>query len=103
MDKNLEFIRRGKTGCVFATILARDTKKTNWERSLKSKVDSVDKILLLGNVSKAYFAGKEIKNKEIYTLIHPSTRNIGIYNQNKESILEVLKKIVKHYNHCQTF
>lgn len=32
MDKNLEFIRRGKTGCVFATILARDTKKANWER-----------------------------------------------------------------------
>jgi len=32
MDKNLEFIRQGKTGCVFATILARDPAKANWER-----------------------------------------------------------------------
>lgn len=69
-----------------------------WSRSLSKTVDSVDKILLLGNVSKSYFAGKEIKNKEIYTLIHPSTRNIGIYNKNKDYILNVLKKIVKINN-----
>lgn len=72
----------------------REQMDEYWERDLKYKVDSVDKILLLGNVSKTYFAQKEIKNKEIYTLIHPSTRNIGIYNQNKESILSTLKKIV---------
>jgi len=74
----------------------REQMDEYWERSLKTKVDLVDKILLLGNVSKVYFAGKEIKNKEIYTLIHPSTRNIGIYNQNKESILNVLDKICNY-------
>jgi hypothetical protein len=32
IDKNLHFIRQGKTGCVFATILSRDIIKSNWER-----------------------------------------------------------------------
>lgn len=31
-DKNLEYIRRGKTGCVFATILSRDPLKVGWVR-----------------------------------------------------------------------
>lgn len=32
MDANLEFIRKGKTGCVFATIMAREPKKIGWVR-----------------------------------------------------------------------
>lgn len=32
MDKNLDFIRKGKTGCVFATILARTPDKIGWKR-----------------------------------------------------------------------
>jgi hypothetical protein len=32
MDKNLDFIRKGNTGCVFATILARTPNKIGWKR-----------------------------------------------------------------------
>lgn len=32
MDLNLEYIRRGKTGCVFATILSRHPEKVGWNR-----------------------------------------------------------------------
>lgn len=32
MDKNLKYIRQGKTGCVFATIMARNPEKVGWER-----------------------------------------------------------------------
>lgn len=31
-DQNLQFIRQGKTGCVFATILSRDPDKIGWKR-----------------------------------------------------------------------
>lgn len=31
-DPNLKYIRQGKTGCVFATIMARDPKKVGWQR-----------------------------------------------------------------------
>lgn len=32
MDDNLSFIRKGKTGCVFATILSKDPDKIGWIR-----------------------------------------------------------------------
>jgi len=31
-DKNLKFIRQGKTGCVFASIMARNPDKIGWKR-----------------------------------------------------------------------
>jgi hypothetical protein len=31
-DSNLDFIRAGSTGCVFATILSRDLDKVGWKR-----------------------------------------------------------------------
>ena len=31
-DDNLKYIRRGKTGCVFATIMARNPEKIGWKR-----------------------------------------------------------------------
>lgn len=31
-DENLEYIRKGKTGCVFATILSRNPKNIGWVR-----------------------------------------------------------------------
>ncbi|MAX51451.1 MAG: hypothetical protein CMH22_05685 [Methylophaga sp.] len=31
-DENLKYIRQGKTGCVFATIMARDPDKIGWKR-----------------------------------------------------------------------
>lgn len=36
-DRNLQYIRQGKTGCVFATILARDPDKIGWKRILNPK------------------------------------------------------------------
>lgn len=32
IDDNLKYIRQGKTGCVFATIMARNPEKVNWVR-----------------------------------------------------------------------
>lgn len=34
MDKNLQFIRRGKTGCLFASLLAKNPEKIGWKRVL---------------------------------------------------------------------
>ena len=31
-DQNLQFIKQGKTGCVFATIMARNPEKIGWKR-----------------------------------------------------------------------
>jgi hypothetical protein len=31
-DPNLKFIRQGKTGCLFASVLAKDPKKVGWRR-----------------------------------------------------------------------
>lgn len=36
-DKNLQFIKQGKTGCVFATILARNPEKIGWKRIINPK------------------------------------------------------------------
>lgn len=32
IDENLKYIRKGKTGCVFATILAKNPEKVGWKR-----------------------------------------------------------------------
>ena len=37
MDKNLEFIKKGKTGCVFATLMAKTPKSVGWERVFNPK------------------------------------------------------------------
>lgn len=37
MDANLQFIKQGKTGCVFATIMARNPDKIGWVRILNPK------------------------------------------------------------------
>lgn len=37
MDKNLEFIQKGKTGCVFATIMSRNPEKIGWVRIVNPK------------------------------------------------------------------
>lgn len=38
MDKNLEYIRKGKTGCVFATILAKNPEKIGWVRIINPQL-----------------------------------------------------------------
>lgn len=69
-----------------------------WERELELKVQMAEKIILLGNVSRDYFYSKPKTyscKTQIYELIHPSKRNIGIFNQNRTNILETLKKAIK--------
>lgn len=36
-DKNLEFIRSGKTGCLFASVLAKNPEKVGWKRVFNPK------------------------------------------------------------------
>lgn len=37
-DKNLKFIRGGKTGCVFASIMAKNPNKIGWKRILNPEI-----------------------------------------------------------------
>jgi len=55
-DKNLEYIRRGKTGCVFATILSRNPSKVGWVRIFNpSVVDIPDGSFIVSYI----FEGKD--------------------------------------------
>lgn len=66
-----------------------------WERELKSKVINHDKIWIVGNVAFEFLNSKpELKGKTVIKTIHPSKRNIDIYNKNKESILNKIKLIL---------
>jgi uracil-DNA glycosylase len=70
-----------------------------YELVLKTKIEKSDKILLLWKCSIKYFWFEEfflekvIGWKKFFTLIHPSKRNILLYRNNKNKILEMLKKI----------
>lgn len=56
MDKNLDFIRKGKTGCVFATIMARTPDKIGWKRIINP-----DKLYIPkdANIVSYVFEGKD--------------------------------------------
>lgn len=43
MDSNLEYIKKGKTGCVFATIMARAPEKIGWKRIFNPKFLTIPK------------------------------------------------------------
>lgn len=74
----------------------REQMDEYWERELGNKILTSSKILLLGNVARDYVHSRiEGKNIEVYSLIHPSTRNIGLYNKTKDSVLSTLKNILK--------
>lgn len=50
IDPNLDFIRQGKTGCLFASVLARDPEKAGWKRIFnpdKIEIQEDDYILSL--------------------------------------------------------
>lgn len=73
----------------------REQMDEYWKRSLELKVQLSKNIILLGNVARDYFYSKPKKyscNTQVFELIHPSKRNIGLYQKNKESILSTLKK-----------
>ena len=67
-----------------------------WERGLKNKARNSKTIILLGNVARDYFNLKNTPTDvKVYNLIHPSKRNISIYNKNKDSILSILREAIK--------
>lgn len=75
-------------------------KKPSWEMfveywicSLRYKVESCKSIIVLGSVAKEYLSYMKI-DKPLIFLIHPSKRNYHIYKNNKEYILQELRKII---------
>lgn len=65
-----------------------------WDRSLFEKIKSVKTVILLGNVSRDYVLSKGVKDVNYYFLPHPSKRNIGLYQKNKEQILSTLRTAI---------
>lgn len=48
MDKNLEYIQKGKTGCTFATFLSKNPANVGWRRTVnptKLDIDSFDYVV----------------------------------------------------------
>lgn len=57
IDYNLKYIRQGKTGCVFASIMARDPKKVGWVRIFEPEKLEIPK--------DAYIVSYIFKNKSL--------------------------------------
>ena len=69
----------------------------HWKNTLQSKVECADKIWLLGGVARDYFYSKDKTwscNMEILETIHPSSRNKGLYKQNKETIITNIRNFL---------
>jgi uracil-DNA glycosylase len=66
-----------------------------WERSLKEKVQNTEKIWILGNVAYDFLIPlKEVYQKRVIKTIHPSKRNLSIYQSKKEEILNKIKWLI---------
>lgn len=67
----------------------------HWYDVLEKKVNSADKIWILGNVARDYIGSKELDHEKnfLYT-IHPSKRNWNLYVKNKASIISKIKKFL---------
>lgn len=68
-----------------------------WDRELETKIQGVEKVWLLGNVSKDYFWSKPKTwscNLEILETIHPSKYNLKRYQDNKEQIIKEIKQFI---------
>lgn len=71
------------------------TMKAHYNAVLKDKLAQCDKIILLGNCPKQFFAAYGgLTGKQVLELIHPSKRNLHLFNLNKEVILERLKSFI---------
>jgi uracil-DNA glycosylase len=60
---------------------------------LKKKIDSVDKIWILGNVAYNYLISKNL-DKEILFTIHPSRMNYNRFEKDKTKILTRIKNFI---------
>lgn len=74
--------------------------KSYWKRVLEPKAANARKIILLGAVPRNFFKRDKFFERsdkngfKVLSLIHPSTRNFKMYNDNKEKITTLLKEIL---------
>lgn len=64
---------------------------------LESKIQGVDKVWLLGNVAEEYFNSKPKTwscNLLVLKTIHPSKRNIDIYNRTRDELINKIKNFL---------
>jgi len=76
---------------------SKEQMDEHWEEVLQEKVQSVNKVILLGNVAKEYFWSKPKTwscSLEVLELIHPSRRNYNLYKNNKEQIVKQLRDFI---------
>lgn len=60
---------------------------------LKDKIESVNKVWILGNVAFDYLSGKLSNKKVLYTM-HPSRLNFNRYKNNKEKLVKLIKNFI---------
>jgi len=70
----------------------------HWDDTLEIKVQSANKVWVLGNVARDYIATKDktwgCNTQWLYT-IHPSKRNFNLYAKNKEKIIQSIKEFLE--------
>lgn len=69
-----------------------------YDKVLKDKIESSDKVIILGNVPKEFLDKMDIKNEypnlKILSMIHPSKRNISLFRKNEVEIIFKLKSFL---------
>lgn len=77
---------------------SKEQMDKHWNDTLESKIQLSDKVWVLGNVARDYIATKpktwSCTTEWLYTM-HPSKRNFYSFNQNKENILNNIKKFIE--------
>lgn len=69
--------------------------KAHYMAVLHDKIMACSKIILLGNCPKGFFNKfGGLQGKPVLHLIHPSKRNVHLFNQSKETILSDLKNFI---------
>lgn len=68
----------------------------HWENTLRDKVKVADKIWILGGVASVYLQGKIPNDKKVLETIHPSTRNLAIFGQMRDKVLNQIKNFLNN-------
>jgi uracil-DNA glycosylase len=70
----------------------------HYDDYLRFRIEEADKIILLGAVPKKFFIDNRLfavwSDKKTLCLMHPSTRNRGVYKQTKSTLLAALKSFI---------
>ena len=89
MDKNLQFIRRGKTGYLFASILAKNPEKIGWKRILNPTTLEIPED---ANIVSFIFEGKDKEYVREWALMNgmyediTSKNTIGLRIKTEEGV-----------------